>query len=251
MELTLNSKRVLIGAPLAAGLFWAASNSISVFPGLPSLSEFSTAGAPLMKLMAAAAVGFMITGAQRLGSREKLLSRPMDQAQILLCVGAAMIVTLIGDSLARAVGVLGGAAIVRFRTPVEDPKEATVLFTLLGMGMACGLAYYTFAGVAAVFLSIVLVSFHDVKEQKLRCLSLQVVSSGSEPPVQLIESALTRFAASFEPREISKGERMVVRYSVSVAAEAELSKFSQQLLAEPESGIHSISWDTPKKERYL
>ena len=48
--------------------------------------------------------------------------RAMQHAQILLCVAGAMMMIIIGNSLARAFGIAGAASIVRFRTPVEGPQ---------------------------------------------------------------------------------------------------------------------------------
>ncbi len=44
----------------------------------------------------------------------------LEQAQVLLCVSGALMMIIIGSSLARAFGIAGAASIIRFRTPVED-----------------------------------------------------------------------------------------------------------------------------------
>ena len=51
--------------------------------------------------------------------------------------------------------IAGAAAIIRFRTPVEDPKDSVVLFILLGLGITA-VSYVVFAfadSVAVLFLS--------------------------------------------------------------------------------------------------
>ena len=65
----------------------------------------------------------------------------MEQAQTLLCVSGAMMMIIIGNSLARAFGIAGAASIIRFRTPVDDPKDVTILFLLMGLGMSVGSAH--------------------------------------------------------------------------------------------------------------
>ena len=57
-----------------------------------------------------------------------------------------MMMIIIGNSLARAFGIAGAAGIVRFRTPVDDPKDVTILFLLMGLGMATGLGAFAVAG---------------------------------------------------------------------------------------------------------
>ena len=58
---------------------------------------------------------------------------------MLLCLAGALMMLIVGDSLPRAFGIAGAAAIVRFRTPVEDPRDITVLFLLMALGMSAGL----------------------------------------------------------------------------------------------------------------
>ena len=103
----------------------------------------------LLKLAIATILALVVTAVHKRYHRDKPLSRSLEQAQVLLGVAGAMIVIIIGDSVARAFGVLGAASIIRFRTPVEDPKDTIVLFLLLALGMACGLGAFGTAVIAA------------------------------------------------------------------------------------------------------
>jgi hypothetical protein len=61
---------------------------------------------------------------------------------VLLAVLIALVMIVIGDSIARAFGLAGALAIVRFRTVVEDTRDtAFVMFAVIS-GMACGTGYY-------------------------------------------------------------------------------------------------------------
>ena len=75
---------------------------------------------------------------------------------MLLCVSGAMMMIIIGNSLARAFGIAGAASIIRFRTPVDDPKDVTILFLLMGLGMSSGLGAFAVAGLGTAFLCIAL-----------------------------------------------------------------------------------------------
>jgi uncharacterized membrane protein YhiD involved in acid resistance len=60
---------------------------------------------------------------------------------VLLAVLIALVMMVIGDSLARAFGLAGALAIVRFRTVVDDTRDtAFVLFAVIS-GMAAGTGY--------------------------------------------------------------------------------------------------------------
>src|SRR6185436_13017511 len=93
----------------------------------------------LAKLVVAAVVGMLVTLVQRRYRSDRAPNPTLEQAQVLLCVSGALMMIIIGSSLARAFGIAGAASIIRFRTPVEDARDITVLFLLMGLGMAAGL----------------------------------------------------------------------------------------------------------------
>ena len=70
-------------------------------------------------------------------------SRSFVQTLILGGMTTCMLIMAIGNNLARGLGILGTLAIVRFRTPIRDPRDMIFLFAALGVGIACGA--YTFS----------------------------------------------------------------------------------------------------------
>lgn len=74
----------------------------------------------------------------RLLMRRPLPRAEMVQAQILLCAAAGVITVVIGDSVAKAFGLVGLGGFVRFRSGLKDPRDAAILFLVIGLGMACG-----------------------------------------------------------------------------------------------------------------
>src|SRR5262249_49849860 len=69
--------------------------------------------AELLKLVIAAFIGIIITNVHKQYHRDRPLTRSLQQAQVLLCVAGAMVMVIIGSSVARAFGVAGAAGIVR------------------------------------------------------------------------------------------------------------------------------------------
>lgn len=72
---------------------------------------------------------------------------------IMMSVLAAVAMMILGNNLTRALGVLGVFTLIRFRTIVKDPKDATYLFFALAIGMAIGTNNYTIAIIATVMMS--------------------------------------------------------------------------------------------------
>ncbi|MCX6632894.1 MAG: DUF4956 domain-containing protein [Candidatus Solibacter sp.] len=204
--------------------------------------------AELLKLVIAALVGIVVTTVHKRYHRDKPLPRSLMQAQVLLCVAGALMMVIIGSSVARAFGVAGAAGIVRFRTPVEDPKDSTLLFLLVGLGMACGVGLLEVAGLGTAFLCLVLVVLDRFGEAKSRQMILSVVAVGKEFPSEHVNRVLGANVDSYEAREMLQGTEAVVKYSVTFSPTTSLQWLNQQLMAEGTGGLKSVSWAEPSKK---
>jgi anti-anti-sigma factor len=201
----------------------------------------------LSKLVAAALIGALVTALHHPVSRDR--PRSLEQAQILLCVSGAIMMIIIGNSLARAFGIAGAAGIVRFRTPVDDPKDVTILFLLMGLGMAAGLGAFAVAGLATAFLCIALLVLERVATQRTRLMSVEMSAPGRQFPTRQVEAVLVRNEVVFEPREISQGKHDIkVKYHTWLDPRTSLDDISAQLMAEG-AGVDSVSWDQVKREK--
>jgi hypothetical protein len=199
----------------------------------------------LSKLVAAALIGALVTSIHQPVSRER--PKSLEQAQLLLCVSGAMMMIIIGNSLARAFGIAGAAGIVRFRTPVDDPKDVTILFLLMGLGMAAGLGAFAVAGLATAFLCIALLFLDRAATQKARNLSVEISAPGRVFPRTHVEGVMVRNGVVFEPREISQGKNDITHvYYTWLDPRISLDDLSAQFMAEG-SGVESVSWDQVKR----
>ncbi len=77
-------------------------------------------------------------------------------ALLIMTVAAAMVVTVIGDSLARAFGVVGLGSFIRFRSSLKDPRDVVLFFVAIGTGMACGLGTVVTAALGVAVLWTIL-----------------------------------------------------------------------------------------------
>jgi hypothetical protein len=71
------------------------------------------------------------------------------QSLVLLAMVVCVIMSVVGDSLARAFGLGAALAIVRFRTPVKDSRDTTFLFLAVAVGMAAGAGQLALAAMGA------------------------------------------------------------------------------------------------------
>ncbi|MEO6236149.1 MAG: STAS domain-containing protein [Vicinamibacterales bacterium] len=255
--------RVLTGgAVLCSALVWIGMKWPLQLAGLDVISQEmlqsgrSVVGTPghhlqpfieLSKMVAAACIGALVTAIHQPVSRDR--PKSLEQAQVLLCVSGAVMMIIIGNSLARAFGIAGAAGIVRFRTPVDDPKDVTILFLLMGLGMATGLGGFAVAGLGTAFLCITLLVLDRVATQRTRLMSVEISAAGRVFPTALVDGVLVRNQVVFEPREISQGKTdITVKYHAWLDPRTSLDELSAQLMAEG-GGVGSVSWDQVKRDK--
>jgi hypothetical protein len=197
------------------------------------------------KLVVAAIIGMLVTAVHR-GYRTERESNPtLDQAQVLLCISGALMMIIIGSSLARAFGIAGAASIIRFRTPIDDAKDITVLFILMGLGMAAGLGGFALAGMGTLFLCAMLPILNLFSRPKARAMLVEIGAAGREFPFDHVQHIFARNQVRFEPREVSQGEEAMVEYLATLPRDASIEDLSHQLRAS--NAIRTVSWSPPKR----
>jgi hypothetical protein len=80
----------------------------------------------------------------------------MVYALVLLCLGGSLVWLIVANNLVRAFGLAGALAMIRYRTRMQDPKDTTMVFFAIILGMACGLHQYFTAVFGAAFIGVVL-----------------------------------------------------------------------------------------------
>jgi hypothetical protein len=65
-------------------------------------------------------------------------SRSFVQALVLLAIIVTLVMLAVGDSMARAFGLFGALALIRFRTPIKDSRDTVFLFLSVAIGITVG-----------------------------------------------------------------------------------------------------------------
>ncbi len=96
-------------------------------------------------------------------------------ALIALAMITTVVITVIGNNLARAFGLVGALSIIRFRTAIKDMHDIVFIFFSLALGMATGVGLYLSAILGGVFIGVVLfvLSRFDLAFPEKRELILQ------------------------------------------------------------------------------
>jgi len=75
---------------------------------------------------------------------------------VLLSLGGSFVWLIVANNLVRAFGLAGALAMIRYRTRMQDPKDTTMVFFAIIIGMACGLHQYFTAIFGSAFVGLVL-----------------------------------------------------------------------------------------------
>jgi len=201
----------------------------------------------LVKLITAALIGMLVTVVHRQYRSERQPNPTMDQAQVLLCVSGAMMMIIIGGNLARAFGIAGAASIIRFRTPVEDARDITILFLLMGLGMAAGLGALAVAGLGTVFLCAMIPILNMFSSERPRTMLVEIIGEEREFPTAHVLHVFAVNGVLFEPREVSQGDEATVKYLTTLKPTDSLEDLSGQLMGDGKKGIKNVSWSSPKR----
>ena len=213
---------------------------------IPAIAAHAPGAAARLAL--AAGIGLLVVVLQRRSGREQALSRPLEQAHVLLCLAGALMMLIVGDSLPRAFGIAGAAAIVRFRTPIEDPRDITVLFLLMALGMAAGLGLLTVAALGTLFVCACLLLFRTTEpDTRSRSMKVALVADGRAFPAAHVANVFDSYRIAVEPLEFSHGARTTARYRASLDRDISLDEVSAQLLGNGVAGLSSVTWEAAKK----
>ena len=165
------------------------------------------------------------------------------QTQIILAVVGAVIMLVVGASLARAFGIVGAANLIRYRSKIDDPKDAVVMLCALAVGLAAGVGLYALAAFSTAFLVAALWVIESF-EQGMKRFDLKIKAGKNTDGLRpKFEEILRRFELKFELRTSSDEE---VCYDVQVPLEMRTDRVSNALLKLDPEGHGSVEWADKK-----
>jgi uncharacterized membrane protein YhiD involved in acid resistance len=167
------------------------------------------------------------------------------QTQILLAIVGAIVMIVVGQSLARAFGIVGVASLVRYRAKIADPKDAGVMLACLGIGLACGVGVYLIAIFATVFLIAFLWWVESLEPRPVQRFLLGVTAANPEGLRANVERLLRRHHATFELRALSETE---LSYEVGLPFDQSTDKISNAIAALNGGEVTAVQWEDRKDD---
>jgi uncharacterized membrane protein YhiD involved in acid resistance len=209
----------------------------------PTHNEKESILQALVRLPLAAALGAALAmRPRRAGTPPR---RPaVVQTQIILAVVGALVMIVVGASLARAFGVVGIAGLVRYRAKIEDPKDAGVMLAALGVGLAAGVGLYWLSPFATLFLLVLLYILETSEPEAAARFLLKVSAENAAPIRRAVEAALRRQRLQYELRSWASGE---LHYAVDVPLGNGTDAISKALIGLGK-GV-AVDWEEMKEKK--
>ena len=172
-------------------------------------------------------------------------SAPVIQTQIILSVIGAVVMLIVGSSLARAFGIVGVASLIRYRAKIEDPKDAVVMLATLSMGLCCGVELYGLAAFSTVFVLAILWVVESLEPEQRKTFDLKVAAADPAALRGNVEAILRRSNIKFELRSLGAKDLI---YEVQLPLAARTDRIANAILQLQDGHETEVSWEEKKKK---
>lgn len=166
------------------------------------------------------------------------------QTHVLMAVVGTAVMIIVADSLARAFAIAGAAGLVRYRAPIDDPKEAGVLLVSLAVGLASGAGQFAVAVTLCSFVVVVLWILESLEPPSRAQFKLVIASKDSQKIRPQIEHALRSKGVQYQLGGSSPDE---LRYEVSVPFDQDIKKLTK-IIKRLDGRDASVGWEAKKYE---
>jgi hypothetical protein len=242
-------------ATVAAALFFLAGTVAAQPRESATAAQFDTTEAPpqstqleqlfdaLYRLpLAAGLASILALRPRRRGTPPR--QTPVVQTQIILAIVGAVVMIIVGTSLARAFGIVGAAGLVRYRAKIADPKDAGVMLSTLAIGLASGVGIWMLAVFSTAFVMAVLWIIESFEKAKI-AIDLKVQAKDPAALRPQVEDLLSRARLEFSMRTISNEE---VVYEVQLPIDRKTDRLSNAILKLDTENATGVEWKKKEKK---
>jgi len=164
--------------------------------------------------------------------------------QIILAIVGAVVMLVVGSSLARAFGIVGAAGLVRYRAKIEDPKDAGVMLSTLAIGLASGVGLWLLESFTTVFILVVLWMVESFEPKASHLFSLTVKAKDLATLKPLLEKLLARRRLEYELRTSTPDE---ISYDVHYPIDQKTNRLSDEILKLADGA--AVQWEEKKEKK--
>ncbi|MFW6255276.1 MAG: DUF4956 domain-containing protein [Candidatus Sumerlaeota bacterium] len=189
-----------------------------------------------LRLASALALGILIALVYRRVHKAFAYSYSMVVGIVMISMIVATVLMVIDNSLARAFGLVGALAIIRFRMPVKDIKDIIFIFLSVANGIASGAGHFRIAllgvlGSLVVCFLMYMTKFGGPRASGQLLLKVLAGKELLESDSGVFETILREHCLSFSLVEMHMGKQRdcEIVYSIRLIEEEKLQDLLKQI----------------------
>lgn len=163
------------------------------------------------------------------------------QTQIILAIVGAVVMLVVGSSVARAFGIVGAASLVRYRAKIDDPKDAGIMLSTLGIGLASGVGLYVLAIFATLFIALVVGVLESFEPESFKLFDLKVKAAEASKIRPAVQNILRRNRIRYELRTAADDELV---YEARVPVQKKVDGITEAIHAI--DSANEVEWEEKK-----
>ena len=154
---------------------------------------------------------------------------------ILLGIATCIVITIVKNSLALSLGLVGALSIVRFRAAIKEPEELVYLFLVIatGLGGGAGQIKITISGMTIGFIIIYLSSLgstKNIKNNEIINLGIIIEKKIGDNEINQILNDAKNISLELKFISMSKTNKDVsINLDIKPKKFQQLSKFSESI----------------------
>ncbi len=205
----------------------------------------------IFNIALAFAVALVIAWVYKRTHRGLSYSRSFVFTLVLLSVLTALVMMVIGSSLAAAFTLLGAFAIIRFRTAIKDTRDIAFIFWALVTGMAVGTGAYVVAVlgtglVVAIVLFLSKTNFGSIRNYD-HILTFTIDTSRAQNDIY--KSSFEKYLKSNTLLNVNSrqsGGKLEFTFNVAFLSDEQIANFISELRGA--AGVESVNLLTAKED---
>jgi len=168
------------------------------------------------------------------------------QTLIFLGMVVSLVMIVISNEVARAFTLVGALAVIRFRTPIKDPRDAAFIFMALAGGMGAGVGLYVETALGIGLIGLCILGLHwsrfGLQTRGETLVKFSVPLNGKEPHAysQEVFADFLDQQRLINARSLPDGSRLELTYLVEPKRNTDMGHFSRTLSAVPQIERTSI-----------
>ena len=207
---------------------------MDIFDNISLDVQLASWGSVVINILVAFALGLIISWIYRRTHRSFSFSVSFVHTLMILSMVTALVMMVIGNSVARAFSLVGALSIIRFRTPVKDTRDTAFVFFSLAVGMATGTGSHVVAvlGTGTIGLLILITHWFRLGEPKGNDFLLKFrvqTSTDGDNVYQSIFGQYLKESTLINMTTVRGGSGMELAFNITFKDPHRQQKFLQEL----------------------